>query len=266
MEAGYGGRLPWQYVFAGATMPMIADDTRKNVRAGLKERFPYAKWVKTDNLHEWPDQLVHDFRMVKDKPKSRRWAMLDALDNAIIEVRQRTLVFANSIVSVQQAYEALRSAGWKAQMYHKGMPFEDREEVLERFRNGQFPILVCGKEITRGVDLPAITHVIQYEFAGNAYDHMHRVGRTARMGNPGQATTLYTPWERPLVKAIERSRYEGLTHFHHVDRRYRLRLKEEGVSAGLKAKKAKSKRRKNQENRARVKEARQERAHLAQWE
>ena len=118
-------------------------------------------------------------------------------------------------------------------MYHKGMPFEDREEVLERFRNGQFPILVCGKEITRGVDLPAITHVIQYEFAGNAYDHMHRVGRTARMGNPGQATTLYTPWERPLVKAIERSRYEGLTHFHHVDRRYRLRLKEEGVSAGL---------------------------------
>ena len=111
MEAGYGGRLPWQYVFAGATMPMIADDTRKNVRAGLKERFPYAKWVKTDNLHEWPDQLVHDFRMVKDKPKSRRWAMLDALDNAIIEVRQRTLVFANSIVSVQQAYEALRSAG-----------------------------------------------------------------------------------------------------------------------------------------------------------
>ena len=85
-------------------------------------------------------------------------------------------------------------------MYHHDLSFQERDRNLTLFRKGKFPILVCSRELGRGVDIPNVTHVISYEFAGNPYDHLHRIGRTARMGGGGEATTFSTEYDKPMVK------------------------------------------------------------------
>lgn len=88
----------------------------------------------------------------------------------------------------------------------------ERTEALHLFRSGTAPILVATSVASRGLDIPNVLHVINYELPGDMDDYVHRIGRTGRAGNLGKATTFFTDKNRgsarDLVKILEDAKQE----------------------------------------------------------
>ena len=193
-----------QHVFVGATVPNAGT---RNVSLMLQKRWPAATWVETPELHKTLTRIEH--RFIEVDRETRPLALREALAGGV--AAGPALVFANSIEGVAEACAILKKSGHRAEIFTKELPLEERRERLARFKAGELPLLVCSGLAARGLDLPQVAHVVQYEFAGNAVDHLHRIGRTARAGAAGRATTLYTQKELELVRTIEGAGVEGTT-------------------------------------------------------
>src|SRR5687768_14962937 len=84
---------------------------------------------------------------------------------------------------------------------------------LKQFNEGSVPVLVASNLGSRGIDFDArVTHVVQYEFASNRIDHLHRIGRTGRAGAPGRVTNFYDESDKELVEAIQEIDGHGQQH------------------------------------------------------
>jgi ATP-dependent RNA helicase DeaD len=84
------------------------------------------------------------------------------------------------------------------------MSQSQRERVLRSFRDGRVSLLVATDVAARGLDIPDVTHVINYDIPDDSDAYVHRIGRTGRMGRKGEAITLVTPRETRLLRVIER--------------------------------------------------------------
>src|SRR5690348_9486096 len=93
---------------------------------------------------------------------------------------RRTLVFCNTVTSARATQHALREAGIEAIAYHGEVPSEARATALSDFATGTARHMVCTDIAARGLDLPAVDHVIMFDFPLNPIDYLHRSGRTAR--------------------------------------------------------------------------------------
>ncbi|EDV25480.1 uncharacterized protein TRIADDRAFT_55608 [Trichoplax adhaerens] len=110
----------------------------------------------------------------------------------------------NTVNFEKNYFKAQYSNEWKGRcgILHKDIPIEVREEILNKFINGDIPILITTDIASRGLDIPNVTAVIQYDFALSAVDYLHRAGRTARSGNEGQFFSMATENDSFLVEAI----------------------------------------------------------------
>lgn len=86
--------------------------------------------------------------------------------------------------------------------FHKLVPEPEKSNNLQRFREGDAKIIICTDSAARGLDLPAVRHVVQAEFAQNVVQHLHRIGRASRAGAVGYATNFYDDSVLQLVKTI----------------------------------------------------------------
>ncbi|KAM1194298.1 hypothetical protein ACFX15_020608 [Malus domestica] len=114
------------------------------------------------------------------------------------------MVFANTVEAVESVAKILKRAGIECYQYHKDCSLEDRAKTLVDFQE-KGGIFVCTDSAARGVDIPNVSHVIQADFATSAVDFIHRVGRTARAGQYGLVTSMYTESNRDLVAAVRRA-------------------------------------------------------------
>merc|ERR1712096_116165 len=117
----------------------------------------------------------------------------DALVRICQDRPGRTLVFANSASRADDAFKILRRAGLVAEnacAFHPSTPLVRREEALKRFSKSADGLLVCSGLGARGIDLPDVALVVEYQLAPNMIEHVHRVGRTARAGKEGRAVSL----------------------------------------------------------------------------
>ena len=112
------------------------------------------------------------------------------------------LVFTADAGSAEATAAAVEECGAPVLVYHSKVPAARRAAALARAAAGEGVVLVCTDGAARGLDLPHVTHVVQADFAPNAVDFLHRVGRTARAGRAGAVTSLYSPESEPLVYAI----------------------------------------------------------------
>lgn len=90
--------------------------------------------------------------------------------------------------------EFLFQIGFPVTSIHGDRTQREREDALRRFRAGKTPILVATAVAARGLDIPHVTHVINFDLPGDVEEYVHRIGRTGRMGNLGWwlfATRLY---------------------------------------------------------------------------
>jgi ATP-dependent RNA helicase RhlE len=114
------------------------------------------------------------------------------------------LVFARTKHRTDRLARTLRNAGHAVQRLHADRSQSQRREALEGFRGGRYRILIATDIAARGIDVADIQRVINYDLPHTVEDYVHRVGRTARAGARGHATSFAAPEERAQLHAIER--------------------------------------------------------------
>ncbi len=117
---------------------------------------------------------------------------------------QNTLIFARTRAGTARLAEQLTAQGYPAAAIHGDLAQNERERILGRFRSGQYTILVGTDVVARGVDVPQVSHVINYNIPQQPDEYVHRIGRTGRAGRDGDAITLITAKERGRLKRIEK--------------------------------------------------------------
>ncbi|MBL6750639.1 MAG: DEAD/DEAH box helicase [Nevskia sp.] len=102
----------------------------------------------------------------------------------------RTLVFVNTKRGAEEVEAALKANGYVAGVLSGDVPQNKRERLLAEFKLGELPVLVATDVAARGLHIPDVTHVINYDLPQDAEDYVHRIGRTARAGREGDAISL----------------------------------------------------------------------------
>ena len=115
----------------------------------------------------------------------------------------RLLIFRRMQVGVDRLAQQLTREGWLAQALHGGMAQPDRTRVIDSYRSGDLRVLIATNVAARGLDIPDITHVINYDIPQNPEEYVHRIGRTARAGKNGVAMTFVSEWDYPYLEAIK---------------------------------------------------------------
>ena len=140
-------------------------------------------------LH-WADSLSHKHKLLEH-------ILADAsLDQAV--------VFASTQVESEKIADTLRANGYEATALHGAMPQAVRMRRLESLRKGHTKILVATDVAARGIDVPRISHVINFGLPMKPEDYTHRIGRTGRAGRNGVAITLVEHRDRAKIRNIER--------------------------------------------------------------
>lgn len=195
-----------QYILAAATIPSKG---LKSVEKLVQKRFPGAERISASHMHKQHPALQQTWINVGNTAQDRIQALIGILEEEQKKgPLQRTMVFANTAASAKEAYASLRNAGIEAAPFHKDISTLERADSLRAFREGDVSVLVCTDLGARGIDIPSVAHVIQYEFALNVVQHLHRIGRAARAGSRGKGTAFINEQATDLVRSI-RSAGEG---------------------------------------------------------
>ncbi|KAG6429613.1 hypothetical protein SASPL_107665 [Salvia splendens] len=220
-----------QYIFVAATLPL---NGKRTAGGTLKRMFPEANWVNGSYLHH------HNPRLEQKWIEVNVDTQVDVLINAVKNGYKTntdsasgvvwTMVFANTVEAAEAVANILVGAGIRCVRYHRDISLEERTENLVDFQqNGG--VFVCTDAAARGLDVPNVSHVIQAEFASSAVDFLHRVGRTARAGQPGLVTSLYTESNRELVASVRQAEKLSMPVEKAFSRKrsFRKKLKKRGL-------------------------------------
>ena len=113
-----------------------------------------------------------------------------------------TLVFCNSVASCRSAEHLLREQGYGSIGYHSDMPSNVRNDNFDTFKKNNVEIMVCTDIAARGLDLRHVKHVVNLDFPRTKEWYIHRAGRTARAGDTGRVTSIYTKHEKDIAGEI----------------------------------------------------------------
>lgn len=114
------------------------------------------------------------------------------------------IIFAATKRSTEKLAKTLQEQGHKASFLHGDLPQSKRNRIVQDLRNGKCKILVATDVAARGLDVPAISHVINYDLPRQTEDYVHRIGRCGRAGRTGVAISLCSMDDRPQLAAINR--------------------------------------------------------------
>lgn len=118
----------------------------------------------------------------------------------------RVLIFCNFTRSADQVDDFLYNRGFNCNVLHSNRSQAERELALKQFRRGQAKILIGTAVTARGLDISGIEHVVNYELPSSQYggidEYVHRIGRTARIGNKGNATSFYNERDEALAQDL----------------------------------------------------------------
>jgi len=114
------------------------------------------------------------------------------------------LVFCNRKRDVDVLKQSLTRHGFNAGALHGDLAQETRTATLEAFRVGEISLLVASDVAARGLDIPDVSHVFNFDVPYNPEDYVHRIGRTGRAGKEGRAITIATRDDSKLLDAVER--------------------------------------------------------------
>ena len=117
---------------------------------------------------------------------------------------KKVIVFVGKKQRVKDLTRALRANNINARAMHSDLEQKERDEVMLDFRNNKVDVLVATDIVSRGIDVDDIPLVINYDVPRDAEDYVHRIGRTARAENKGEAITLVSPEDKYFFNKIER--------------------------------------------------------------
>uniref|UniRef100_A0A8D8Q646 RNA helicase n=1 Tax=Cacopsylla melanoneura TaxID=428564 RepID=A0A8D8Q646_9HEMI len=135
----------------------------------------------------------------------KRSCLLDLLNSPSQEglgEESLTLVFVETKKGADQLEDFIHQHGFPVTSIHGDRTQKEREDALRRFRSGGTPILVATAVAARGLDIPHVKHVINFDLPSDVEEYVHRIGRTGRMGNLGLATSFLNDKNRNLVRDL----------------------------------------------------------------
>ena len=141
---------------------------------------------------------VRGGREAHEKREILRRLLRDAKD------LQNAIIFCNRKREVAVVYKSLQKHGFSVGALHGDMDQSARTAALDQFRKGEIPLLVASDVAARGLDIPAVSHVFNFDVPHHADDYVHRIGRTGRAGRAGTAISIVTSLDSKSIAAIER--------------------------------------------------------------
>ena len=133
---------------------------------------------------------------VADRDKIR------AVEELLPELSGRTLVFCNMKVTVDRLVRRLLDRGLNADAIHGDRDQRKRDRVMGQFRSGDLQFLIATDVAARGLDIPDVQHVVNFDLPQTAEDYVHRVGRTGRAGAEGSAISFVGEWDFDQLEKI----------------------------------------------------------------
>ena len=122
----------------------------------------------------------------------------------------KVLTFRRTKAGVDNLAQALQRHGIAVAGIHGGLVQSERNAAMRSFHDGKLRVLVATNLAARGLDIPQISHVVNYDMPQNLEEYVHRIGRTARMGRDGTAITFVTEWDFPMLDLLQDSLAEEL--------------------------------------------------------
>ena len=114
------------------------------------------------------------------------------------------LIFCNRKRDIGTLHRSMTKHGYSVGQLHGDMAQPARMEMLKRFKNNEFTYMICSDVAARGLDIPALSHVFNFDVPSHAEDYVHRIGRTGRAGLQGHAYTIAVAEDRKYIEAITR--------------------------------------------------------------
>jgi superfamily II DNA/RNA helicase len=182
-----------QTLFFSATMPPeIQKLTTRFLRDPIK--------IEVARQNSTAETIDQKLARVSNKPEEKR----DALRRLIRGEAHLTnaIIFCNRKRDVATLARSLARHGFNAGGLHGDMDQKSRTETLDSFRSGKLTFLIASDVAARGLDIPAVSHVFNFDVPTHAEDYIHRIGRTGRAGRAGTAITLATPSDGKYIDAI----------------------------------------------------------------
>jgi len=145
--------------------------------------------------------IVQRLKKAPDDPAGKREALRSLMRE--IDVKN-AIIFCNRKKDVGILYRSLQRHGFNVGALHGDMDQHQRTATLDAFRAGTIAFLAASDVAARGLDIPEVSHIFNYDVPIHPEDYVHRIGRTGRAGREGFAATLVTPKDFKAIKAIEK--------------------------------------------------------------
>lgn len=243
-----GGRSDVEYIMRNCSrdrQTVFVSATRSEAMRDAEKKWLKEPWVadvsENENENGLSSTLQHWYFLTDPREK------IDMIRKLIRHLKASSaLLFVNDTEKIGELLAKLRYEGFSVDALYGDTPGRERGEVMQRFRKGKTAVLIATDVAARGLDLPGLPLVIQYEPALDADHYVHRSGRTARMGREGTSITLVTHPQRFIIDKLEKQlKIEVLPKMLYEGRVVSL---EEGIE-----RKEPGSERKSQENRGEAK-------------
>ncbi len=140
----------------------------------------------------------------RDREGSEKRSLLRKMIEAEGEACRNAIIFCNRKVDVDIVAKSMKKYGLNAAPIHGDLDQSQRMRTLDAFRDGTLTFLVASDVAARGLDIPNVSHVLNYDVPGHAEDYVHRIGRTGRAGKTGTALMICAPRDEKNLEDIER--------------------------------------------------------------
>ncbi|MHA6264014.1 DEAD/DEAH box helicase [Arenibacterium sp. CAU 1754] len=140
----------------------------------------------------------------KDREASEKRKVLRGLIDSEGDKCKNAIIFCNRKTDVDIVAKSLKKYGYDAAPIHGDLDQSQRTRTLEAFRNGELRFLVASDVAARGLDVPSVSHVFNFDVPSHAEDYVHRIGRTGRAGREGTAMMICVPRDEKNLADIER--------------------------------------------------------------
>ncbi|SEK49948.1 ATP-dependent RNA helicase RhlE [Roseovarius azorensis] len=189
-----------QTLFFSATMaPEIERIT--NTFLSAPERIEVARQATASETIEQGVVMFKPSR--REKAETEKRALLRALIDGEGDKCTNAIVFCNRKVDVDVVAKSLAKHGYDAAPIHGDLDQSQRTRTLDGFRAGSLRFLIASDVAARGLDVPAVSHVFNYDVPGHPEDYVHRIGRTGRAGRSGKTLMICNPRDEKNLAAIE---------------------------------------------------------------
>lgn len=167
----------------GFTADLLKDPAEIDAEPSRRERKKIAQW------YHRADDMPHKLALLK---------------HIITEQAERSIIFLKTRERLAELRSELERAQIPCSWIQGEMPQDRRNNAIRRFHSGEVNVLLATDVAARGIDLPDVSHVINFDLPRSADVYVHRIGRTARAGKKGNAISLVEAHDQPMMDRIER--------------------------------------------------------------